>query len=388
MLLQFLVELYGYQEHREMFAHFYEVGVDPVVMLVSIREIEAAFGKEKTGSPRQMLNMMITASKKVEASLDAFAVAAAKLAPSLAKLGVERGMQAKPEATPVDELVAQFEIWLGANRSAGHTRRTAGLVKQAAGEIGKDTLARWTVAAIEGFLTRAATERGWQPATRARARQAVGRFLGWAARRGEISHNPISQVERPRIRRREVRPPMRRDIVRLVRAARNYDTNLRRLGRKTWLEFAVRVGLGTGMRAGELFQVEWRDADLRAGEVVVRAEISKSGRERTVPLTRLARGAFERASKTDDSREGRVVRGPRSESARLKALRVACERGSIPRVTWQTLRQWYCSWLAMAGVPMPDVQRLAGHADITRTARHYTAVTRRHIRREIERAGV
>ena len=295
------------------------------------------------------------------------------------------------EPTPVEALTAEFERVLRANRSAGHALRTLGLVREAAAAIGGTRVTDWTAPAIERFLIEGMTAEGWRegrrkwsPRTGQLARQSIGRFLGWCAKRGEIGESPIHAVEKPRIETHEVKPPARRGVVGLLRAARSWDEALQSGGREAWLEFAVRLDLGTGLRLGELKGLEWTDIDLRLRELTVRAEISKSHRDRVVPLTKMARRALAGVPAAD--RQGRVLGGHLLGSGN-RSLQKACRRRKIPEVSWQTLRQWYCSALAMAGVPMPTVQRLAGHAAISTTAKYYTAVSHRHAKMEIARAG-
>jgi integrase len=53
------------------------------------------------------------------------------------------------------------------------------------------------------------------------------------------------------------------------------------------------------------------------------------------------------------------------------AFRRAVRLSKIAPITFHQLRHTFCSRLANAGVPMPVIQDLAGHASITMT-RHYT----------------
>ena len=46
----------------------------------------------------------------------------------------------------------------------------------------------------------------------------------------------------------------------------------------------VLLAMTTGMRRGELFYLKWDDVDLDKGEVILRAEATKSGKSRTVYL--------------------------------------------------------------------------------------------------------
>lgn len=49
----------------------------------------------------------------------------------------------------------------------------------------------------------------------------------------------------------------------------------------------------------------------------------------------------------------------------------ACLKAAkIDDYTWHCNRHTFCSWLAMAGVPMKAIQELAGHQSIATTARY------------------
>lgn len=136
------------------------------------------------------------------------------------------------------------------------------------------------------------------------------------------------------------------------------------------------VALRTGLRLGELLALEKRDADLRRRQLTVaRSYVNgvlgtpKSNRTRRVPLTDDLCAFFAAAPSTglifaraDGSAHG-------YGTAREGMIRL-CRRTGLRRIGWHTLRHTFASDLVAAGVALPAVQQLLGHASITTTMRY------------------
>ncbi len=128
----------------------------------------------------------------------------------------------------------------------------------------------------------------------------------------------------------------------------------------------------TGLRRGELFQLQWRDVDLVAALLTVRGAGAKSGKTRVLPLNlpvvtmlRQWRPAQPEATAyVFPSTDG----GPLSDlkTSFLKVLKAA----QIPDFRFHDLRHDFASKLVMAGVDLNTVRELLGHANITMTLRY------------------
>lgn len=140
----------------------------------------------------------------------------------------------------------------------------------------------------------------------------------------------------------------------------------------------ILVALRTGLRLGELSGLQWRDVDLKRGQLRVRRSVTdgivgtpKSGRARDVPLTPAA---------VEGLRKHRHQRGPwvfcQADGALLTdgqckwPLYRAYERAGLERQGWHVLRHSFASHLVMRGVALKAVQELLGHATIDMTMRY------------------
>jgi integrase len=156
--------------------------------------------------------------------------------------------------------------------------------------------------------------------------------------------------------------------------------------------FALALAAYGGLRSGEIRALRWRDVDLRAKRIVVRATLSggeeaapKSGHEREVPiaaplLAKLAEVAERaRAKSKRTERQGpppdafvalRADGEPWGETGILQALQRACARlGFEPRRV-HALRHFFVTALFEGGAPAHVVQALAGHASLEVTQRY------------------
>jgi len=296
--------------------------------------------------------------------------------------------------TPVTSLIDDFTAGIRARRSQGHAVRLEGCLRLAAAHLGQESLGTWTAPAIQKLLddgmagkgwAEGRSDGGWEARTAIVYRQAIGQFLAWAVRRAEIARNPIEAVEKPRLEISLPVAPTEGQVEAALAAYRSHDDRRAARGHPRMIEFAARLVLGLGLRLGELCGLDWEDVDLKdgreGGRVLVRAATSKGRRDRVVPLTRTAREALE--SVQPERRRGRIV--ALTDGDARGALKACARAGISPGVGFQRLRQWYCSRLAMAKVPMPAVQGLAGHKDVTTTMRYYAAVTPQHVVDEIAR---
>jgi integrase len=139
------------------------------------------------------------------------------------------------------------------------------------------------------------------------------------------------------------------------------------------LRTLVRAALLTGARFGELIAMSVRDVKIREEKVYIAR--SKGGRPRLVPLNEEGLALFKslRTGKTGDAlvfeqKDGRAW----GKNHHVRALRAACDVAKIrPAISFHDLRHTYASMLINAGVGLPEISKLLGHADMRITLKHY-----------------
>ena len=140
-----------------------------------------------------------------------------------------------------------------------------------------------------------------------------------------------------------------------------------------WAAPFIRLGAETALRRNELLHLQWDHVDLEAGHLTVACTdsfTSKSGAERRVPLSGRAVAVLRRLRVERPSVTGLVLEAgagavdPGTCSKTVKRFAVAA---GVPQLTPHVLRHSCITWGVERGVPVPMVQRLAGHADLTTT---------------------
>ncbi len=131
--------------------------------------------------------------------------------------------------------------------------------------------------------------------------------------------------------------------------------------------------LNTGLRLGELINLQWKDIDLARGILRVREKESwkpKTG-ERDVPLNNEMKGLLRKFLKKQESKDSYIFLNTRGEklSGKLRQrFENHAKRIGLKDVTKiHTLRHTFASHLVMNGVDLPSVQKLLGHSDIDTT---------------------
>ena len=138
-----------------------------------------------------------------------------------------------------------------------------------------------------------------------------------------------------------------------------------------WLQDIIVFALNTGMRRGEILDLEWRAVDLARQVLVVMR--SKNGEKRTVPLNGhvmalLTKKACERkkASFVFTTSCGTKV----DQRNLLRAFYPALKKSEITNFRFHDFRHTFATRLAQAGVDLYKVQRLLGHKSPVMTQRY------------------
>ena len=138
------------------------------------------------------------------------------------------------------------------------------------------------------------------------------------------------------------------------------------------------VAARTGIRRGELQQIEWRDVHLDTPQpfIVVRGSIAKNHREARQPLMSDAAKALREMRPRDLEPYGRVFEGriPRIEQFKkdLKEAGVPYKDARGEHADFHALRKTFGTMLTLAGVGQRTVMELMRHSDMRLTAKTYT----------------
>ena len=135
----------------------------------------------------------------------------------------------------------------------------------------------------------------------------------------------------------------------------------------------VLLALNTGMRRGELFNLRWRDVDLKGARLVVEGRTSKSDTTRHLPLNTEALEVLKKWKRGKTSSPSHHV-FPGRDGGRLdnvnSAWRSVIKLANIPDFRFHDLRHTFASNLVIAGVPLNTVRELLGHSTMEMTLRY------------------
>jgi len=193
-------------------------------------------------------------------------------------------------------------------------------------------------------------------------------FVRWMERREKIALNPVRHVQ------------MVVDTGKNKRERRAFTVDeLRRLVAVAGPRSVVYLTAAfTGIRRGELGQLEWRDfhLDVAGPFVNVRASISKNHKQAGLPLTRDVVAALRQHRAPEALPNALVFAGIIPRMARF---RKDLEAAGIPYVDtkgeyadFHSLRKTFATMLILAGVPHRVVMELMRHSDPKLTTKTYT----------------
>lgn len=133
--------------------------------------------------------------------------------------------------------------------------------------------------------------------------------------------------------------------------------------------------LATGLRQGNVINLEWERVDLERGTCWIPADQTKNGEDIHVSLSEVALAVLRR----QHGKHERFVftyRGNPIRQVNTRAWRAALRRAGIEDFRWHDLRHTWASWLVQHGTPLYDLQEMGGWkstAMVRRYAHHAPA---------------
>ncbi len=176
---------------------------------------------------------------------------------------------------------------------------------------------------------------------------------------GVIYSNPAAKLERVTVRAKQLTLPSREQFLAMMESVETAGAWCSR----DCADYLRGLAF-TGCRKGEASQIEWRDLDFEAGEIVVRGDPetgTKNWEVRRVPMIPDARALFDRmrGKRADEPLTAKVFQVGEAQ----KAIDSAAKKTGAPRITHHDLRHLFATACIEGGVDIPTVSRWLGHKD-------------------------
>jgi integrase len=226
--------------------------------------------------------------------------------------------------------------------------------------------------------------------------------LRFALRMELIGRNPCDAATRPRVLRSDAKALTNEESIKLLNVARG----------SRWEAFII-LALSTGARRGELCALSWNDFDAEANALTIRHSLSqtrrgiilketKTGRSRSVPLSRIANDAL-RSQRALQAKE-RLANGVLYQNLdgaifadeigrRVSPMAASCaferiaRKASISTTRLHDLRHTAATTLIHAGVDIRTTASVLGHASPTVTLSIYAHLMADAQRDAVDRLG-
>jgi len=262
--------------------------------------------------------------------------------------------------------------------------RVAKLFQAFLGDVGLDTIKpldieRFKNSRLESLHRYSKTEK-IHPASVNMELRAVRAMFGFAVKWEILERTPFRGVTFAKIPQR---PPAFLNEEQIKKLFEKVD--------REDLKAIIIFALNTGMRRGEIMNLRWKDVDFANRVITVSCHDTfrtKTGRTLVVPMNGTV---FELLNSLPRPSEyvfvdslGRRI----PEHFVTVQFKQYIRDAELPEALhFHSTRHSFCSLLAMRGVPLYDVMRLAGHSQIS-TTQCYAHLTAEHLRESVERLDV
>lgn len=217
--------------------------------------------------------------------------------------------------------------------------------------------------------------------------------MRFALRMELIGRNPCEAATRPSVKRSDAKALSPDEVTRLLRAARG-----------TRWEWFLTLALSTGARRGELCALSWSDYDAESRTLTIRHSLSqtrdgitlkatKTGRTRTVPLSRVANDALQsqRALQARERLANAIFTDELGRRVTPMAATCAFDRiarkARISTTRLHDLRHTAATTLLVAGVDVRTAAGVLGHASPSITLSTYAHLMPEAQREAVDRLG-
>jgi integrase len=134
--------------------------------------------------------------------------------------------------------------------------------------------------------------------------------------------------------------------------------------------------LNSGMRYNEILTLKWDDVDLNDGKITVKAEVSKSGKSRIIPISPMLMNELKRLKEQNGyCRHVFTYQDLKTKKFRPvnnihRAFWKACKRANITDLKFHDLRHCFATRLARNSGDLVSVQSILGHASLKITQKY------------------
>lgn len=163
--------------------------------------------------------------------------------------------------------------------------------------------------------------------------------------------------------------------------------------KESWLKDVVIFAALTGMRKGEIINLQWKDVDLKRRLITVQSNdnfTTKRGKRRIVPMNDTILELLQNRQVQAMSEYVFTKAGGRIDKDWNSALfkKYVIQLGLNPKLHFHRLRASFASWLVMDGVPIFAVSKLLGHSDVSITVQHYAHLAPENLHKEVNRLKI
>jgi len=227
---------------------------------------------------------------------------------------------------------------------------------------------------------------GNTPRTILNSMQGIRSFCVFLVKKGHLTSNPVDSLEKPKLQRRLPEFLNEEESRELLTAC----INLKSIFKSKWVRdiAIISLFLFTGVRRKELLNLKLGDLNLERGYI----KVSAKNKERLVPLNSTAKEFLVDYLKARPERgvDYLFVSTNRNGGLTSQGLydifkNLKQQVNFHKKISPQILRHTFCTLMLRNGVNIRDIQLLAGHSDISTTAKFYLGCDEKQLKKAVDK---
>ncbi len=229
---------------------------------------------------------------------------------------------------------------------------------------------------------------GNSPRTLLNLMQGLKSFCTFLVKREYLQENPFKRLEKPKLPRKLPEFLDEEEARQLMQVC----VGLKRYYKSRWQRniTIIAIFLYTGIRKKELLNLRLQDINMERGYIRVFAK----NKERIIPLNDTVKEFLDDYLKVRPHKDGInslfVSTNRRASALTQQGLyelfKELNQKVKFPKhISPQILRHTFCTLMLRSGVNLRDIQLLAGHSDISTTARFYLGCDDKQLKKAVEK---